>query len=772
MGKGLAILGVPGVMGGAVDKIAPTCVVSSAAGDPVYAAFSVTFTFSEDVTGFVIGDITVGNGAASNFVAVSGSVYTADITPTATGAVTVDVGAGVCTDGAGNANTAAAQLGRIAIMGIVADWYAGDGTSKPASITSDGDGQPVSQWSSAAGAGFDLANTLTARPTYDQSVAALGNRGGVVFDETSSQVLTANVAASSIANLNTYNIFIVFATSGTAVGAMYAEGSHTTTEPVIQAFVDAGDIGGLIRDTAGGESAVNTTGKEYNDGAAHIMTIRRINAMSFEYRIDGGSEIVQFQSPGATAITRIAIGALVRATTLNYFTGTIGRVVLTSQDNYEAVESILATHYGVTLATETDKFMGYAYGALDNVNSVRFRDAAIVTRGAYQAQAWWNAAGKLALAWRPAGGAWSQIACDGTGGQPDIAMTADNHNVVNVGIDPNGYLHVAYNMHNAALLYRRSNAPLATWTGTLTDALAMVGTNETAVTYPTFCNDPAGNLYFLFRDGTSGHGDLYFYQYAHATTTWTAATGTAAGGKLIDGKNSAGDESPYWDTPVFDTNFGSGGYMHLSWCWRATTDGTDNHDYCYMRWDGTNWTTIAGAAQTIPATTANDAVFDASLIDTGLSNTNGLDADSDGHPHVAFFKNGIDGYGHLYHVWHNGTAWVEAALTTTETPAFATGSEFLDMGRPLLFIDRATDTVYIVYRDDADVNGLLLQTSGAGDYTSWTKTVLLNEDVGYYEPNYDREAWRTGRALVMQVARWFDTAATNFKLTLFEPSLP
>ena len=86
--------------------------VSSAAGDPVYAAFSVTFTFSEDVTGFIIGDITVGNGAASNFVAVSGSIYTADITPTTAGAVTVSVGAGVCQDAVGNPNEASNTLSR------------------------------------------------------------------------------------------------------------------------------------------------------------------------------------------------------------------------------------------------------------------------------------------------------------------------------------------------------------------------------------------------------------------------------------------------------------------------------------------------------------------------------------------------------------------------------------------------------------------------------------------------------------------------------------
>ncbi|WP_203292342.1 Ig-like domain-containing protein [Maricaulis parjimensis] len=71
--------------------------------------FSVTFTFSEDVTGFALADISVGNGSASSF-AGSGDTYTADITPAADGSVTVDVAADVATDDAGNGNTAATQF--------------------------------------------------------------------------------------------------------------------------------------------------------------------------------------------------------------------------------------------------------------------------------------------------------------------------------------------------------------------------------------------------------------------------------------------------------------------------------------------------------------------------------------------------------------------------------------------------------------------------------------------------------------------------------------
>ncbi len=72
-------------------------------------AFTATFTFSESVTGFGVGDIVVGNGSASNLQG-SGAVYTALITPASEGGVTVDVASSVAADVFGNGNTVATQF--------------------------------------------------------------------------------------------------------------------------------------------------------------------------------------------------------------------------------------------------------------------------------------------------------------------------------------------------------------------------------------------------------------------------------------------------------------------------------------------------------------------------------------------------------------------------------------------------------------------------------------------------------------------------------------
>ena len=91
------------------DETKPTLAITSSA-DPTNGAFTATFIFSEDVIDFVEGDIIVGNGAASNFQTISAKVYTATITPSVDGAVTIDVAADKASDAAGNNNTAATQL--------------------------------------------------------------------------------------------------------------------------------------------------------------------------------------------------------------------------------------------------------------------------------------------------------------------------------------------------------------------------------------------------------------------------------------------------------------------------------------------------------------------------------------------------------------------------------------------------------------------------------------------------------------------------------------
>ena len=92
-----------------VDTRAPGVTVSVPSGTQ-NGAFNATITFSETVSGFAQSDVSL-TGSAASITSWSANsddtVYTATITPTASGTVTVSVAASVATDAANNPNTAA-----------------------------------------------------------------------------------------------------------------------------------------------------------------------------------------------------------------------------------------------------------------------------------------------------------------------------------------------------------------------------------------------------------------------------------------------------------------------------------------------------------------------------------------------------------------------------------------------------------------------------------------------------------------------------------------
>ncbi|MDJ1173777.1 Ig-like domain-containing protein [Roseofilum capinflatum] len=99
-------------LGVTLDTTAPTVTVNQAAAqvDPTNTSpINYTATFSETVTGFATGDVTIGGTAGATTDAVTGSGTTYNIAVSgmsASGTVLASLAAGVATDIAGNANTA------------------------------------------------------------------------------------------------------------------------------------------------------------------------------------------------------------------------------------------------------------------------------------------------------------------------------------------------------------------------------------------------------------------------------------------------------------------------------------------------------------------------------------------------------------------------------------------------------------------------------------------------------------------------------------------
>ena len=120
-----------GALRATVGQVAPSVSAATTPGAQVRlnSPVLVTVTFSEPVSGFTLSDISVVNGAASGFSG-SGEVYTFDVKPNALDVVTVDIAAGVATDGEGNPNTAAPQLS----LGIPYDFDGNGGISRAETI--------------------------------------------------------------------------------------------------------------------------------------------------------------------------------------------------------------------------------------------------------------------------------------------------------------------------------------------------------------------------------------------------------------------------------------------------------------------------------------------------------------------------------------------------------------------------------------------------------------------------------------------------------------
>ena len=92
-----------------IDMDAPGVSISAPSDDQT-GAFDTTITFTEVVSGFAQSDVTLTGTANASITAwntTDNTIYTATITPTTNGTVTIGVAANVATDAAGNNNTAA-----------------------------------------------------------------------------------------------------------------------------------------------------------------------------------------------------------------------------------------------------------------------------------------------------------------------------------------------------------------------------------------------------------------------------------------------------------------------------------------------------------------------------------------------------------------------------------------------------------------------------------------------------------------------------------------
>jgi BNR repeat-containing family member len=371
----------------------------------------------------------------------------------------------------------------------------------------------------------------------------------------------------------------------------------------------------------------------------------------------------------------------------------------------------------------------------NTVNTVVFRKNSIVSHKDIQYAAYYDSSGHVILAKRSQGSdQWQITRTDLTGN------IRDAHNSISIMADGDGYLHIAWDHHNNALHYTRSIAP-----GSLELMVAqpMTGSNEIKVTYPEFYKLSNGDLLFLYRDGSSGNGNLVLNRYHLDSKRWERINSN-----LLDGQ---GERNAYWQACVDDR-----GVFHISWVWRETPDVASNHDLCYAKSEdgGRTWMQSNRQLYQLPITAANAEYVSRIPQASELINATSMTTDESGLPYIATYWRPADTNIPQYHLaYFNGKTWNIQQVSDRKTPFSLSGggTKKIPMSRPQVVVKG--HEVFIIFRDVERGDKVSAFTSKDINKKSWQTIDLANLFTGHWEPSFDTELWRSRKQLHLFVQR-------------------
>lgn len=368
--------------------------------------------------------------------------------------------------------------------------------------------------------------------------------------------------------------------------------------------------------------------------------------------------------------------------------------------------------------------------ANNSINAVIFRSNSLVTFKDYQVAAFYDGTGNVILAKRKSGSEkWSIRKTKFKG---DVT---DAHKCISIMIDGDGYLHMSWNQHNNALHYCRSKNPDGL---ELSEKIPMTGINEQNVTYPQFFKFPDGNLIFLYRDGSSGNGNLVINYYETENKTWKNLHRN-----LIDGEE---ERNSYWQTTIDNR-----GTIHISWVWRETPDVATNHDICYAKSTdgGKSWIKSNGENYILPIT-AESAEYIARISQNHeLINQTSMCTDNEGNPYIAGYWTPEGSNTPQYHlVYYEETKWKIKQISerTTSFSLSGEGTKRIPLSRPQILVDN-NRVEYLIFRDSERSNRVSVSICKNLEKNNWIVRDLTSFPVGMWEPTYDTELWKNKKKL-------------------------
>ena len=429
----------------------------------------------------------------------------------------------------------------------------------------------------------------------------------------------------------------------------------------------------------------------------------------------------------------LTIALIIKGMELN-----IQRVFLLMNNGYMYLLILLAIVVGGSAAAQTISTVAEGWAG-NSVNAVIFRKNSIASWKGYQFIAFYDQQKNVVLGKRKLGSAtWitKKTPCQGD--------PSDAHRSISLIVDGAGYLHMSWNHHGNALNYVKSMAPASL---TLGEKTGMTGKKEDNVTYPEFYTLNGGDLLFLYRDGSSGNGNLMINRYDLKSGKWTQVQDG-----LISGE---GKRNAYWQMAV-----DARGVIHLSWVWRESPDVASNHDMCYARSadGGITWEKSTGEKYQLPVTLATAEYACRIPQQSELINQTSMYADSEGHPFIAtYWREAGQTVPQYQVIYQNNEGWKTINLGFRKTPFSLSGggTKSIPISRPqiLAWNNQGKQAIALVFRDQERGEKASVAINTDMRQAHWEIKDLTNVALGSWEPSYDTELWKNNGILNLYIQK-------------------
>jgi len=370
-----------------------------------------------------------------------------------------------------------------------------------------------------------------------------------------------------------------------------------------------------------------------------------------------------------------------------------------------------------------------AYGwAKTSVNAVIFRQNSMVSHGGHQYIAFYDSTGYVNLGKRKLGSEdWEIYKTQYDG---DVL---DAHNMISIMVDGDGYLHMSWDHHGHKLNYCRSVRPESLELG---KKISMTGKIERNVTYPQFYKMSNGDLLFVYRDGSSGDGNIVLNRYDLKQKRWKQIHEN-----LIDGE---GERNAYWQM-CLDKN----DVLHMSWVWRESGDVATNHDMAYARSidGGVTWQASTGEMYNLPVNARNAEYAMRIPQGSDLINQTSMTADQNSNPYIATYYQGVDDKApHVYIIYYDGNKWDQLKVDqrSLDFNLSGGGTRSIPISRPVILYSNQTGVsqLHIIYRDEEYDNNACMKTINLDKQREWKTTILTKNSLDRWEPTFDTELWK------------------------------